>query len=402
MDSSVFERLAERFADCRAEIQRGDEWRNRDMDDVMRAAGETLFTAIAERQINLGDVPDWLRDDPKGTVEGPDCKGGEIAVTTHDWDWYWLAAITWLSQKPGSGLTRPFAMFAARPQEHFGQGLSVVCALQAKWCRLEPQRRQKDFLRFATLSMDACRYLGGMLTKPGESGQEQPKPDAVESALQIGDNAFRRYGERGYLVRFQGGKPEIIARRKGDLPGLDQTWVLLQREAEYRRNPSRIHAAMTDTEVQEAESHNYLAKDDDEHSAAAQKRLSESAMTQLATPERRLDDAAMHRIEGERQRLQATLDDETADPGDLAEAHEQLERLNEAVRRDTKPGPQGRPQSKKIGTIKADSIRTNIDRAIEAIGGQEPALARHLKAFIKHTTAGHIYAPDVHINWDLG
>ncbi|MDI9434068.1 MAG: hypothetical protein QM570_20315, partial [Planctomycetota bacterium] len=210
----------------------------------------------------------------------------------------------------------------------------------------------------------------------------QPE-DIPAASLQLTDNAFRRCGERAFLVRFQGCQPRVIGRKKGDLPGLDEIHVLLQHEAKHHAEPHRVMCSMTSHEVRQAEVGDYSGGDNGE------------------SPEKRIDEKGFAAIQKERRRLQAILDDDGADPAERAEAQQELASLDEASKRDTRPGRKG-AKSKMLRAPKSDSIRKNIDRAITVIEEQDPALAAHFKAFIKHTPEGHSYAPDVHIDWDLG
>ena len=153
---SVFERLAERFSECQAEIRRGKNWFDWDISDEMFTAGKALFAKISSKEIQLGDTPDWFTKEPEGWAI--DYTGQDRQFCS--WDLYWLSAIKWLvKNKPDSGITFPRSIGRIKPGEHLCSEKGVTGLLFL--LQLRDEKLKRAWLGLAKASEDACLYLSG-------------------------------------------------------------------------------------------------------------------------------------------------------------------------------------------------------------------------------------------------
>jgi len=103
--------------------------------------------------------------------------------------------------------------------------------------------------------------------------------------------------------------------------------------------------------------------------------------------------------------LEGIVQEPGADPARKAECQEEFDELKRRLDSDTRPSAENKPKSKAFSdatTKEADSVRQAINRAIKKIEPVNRDLARHLKKHIDHKNNGHRYAPDSHVDWDLG
>jgi len=90
MNPSVFEHVDNRLSQRNVEIRDSKNQSDWDVSDIMSTAGKTLFEAISSNKIDLGDIPDWFRKEPKGP-EQEDLYG--TLRPRYNWDLYWAFAI---------------------------------------------------------------------------------------------------------------------------------------------------------------------------------------------------------------------------------------------------------------------------------------------------------------------
>jgi len=206
MNPSVFERLAERFSNCQPQIERIKAWPDWDIQDVMEAAGRKLFTAMSSGEIDLGDIPQVLKTDPKTKIEVGDSIHGYKEIDVHSWDWYWLAAAKWLAlnnPEPDICLRCTLEIYAVKPENHIPSGPGVVSSLMTKWQELREGRRQKAFKRLATLSEDACLFLAGKLASKTKTLNTDEESETAEVPSGKAENVFKKTGDF-WTVRYHG------------------------------------------------------------------------------------------------------------------------------------------------------------------------------------------------------
>lgn len=209
----------------------------------------------------------------------------------------------------------------------------------------------------------------------------------VATVCDLGKYAFRRSGETGYLARFDGGEPCVIPRQAGKLPGLDYIHVLLRHEAEHRRSPHAVPSALDARDV--------ARKADSAH----------EDHTEPRNPQKLIDHQTWNESQKRRDKLPRLIE-KADDPAEELILEEELQQLNNYLSKSTWPGRKNKPESRTFSddnTKKWDSIRNGVNRAIDIINQQLPALADHLRLCISHSEKdGHRYAPAPRIDWDLG
>lgn len=241
-----------------------------------------------------------------------------------------------------------------------------------------PNGPSDGFLRIA---LDEVR---AELPKPTVRVEKLPPRSKTEEKSKY---VFRRSGSTGYVVAFNSDEQITIARLENKLPGLDYIHVLLRREAERYASPNRIPAMMSPDEVKE-------------QATGAPKNHTPSGK-----PEKVMDKVAWQQAQERRKELTEAISDPTMDPVKQVESQEELDNLNSILSSSTRPGANGRPQSKTFADDtkkQRDAIRNAVNRAKDKIEKHDKDLAEHLRIFIKHGQDGHQYAPHPRIAWDLG
>jgi len=167
MNPSVFERLAERFSECRKDINRDKVMSNGDVPNVMFTAGKTLFKAISSKGIDLKDTQEWFAIEPKGTSP----HHGNICCS---WDLYWLTAIEWLAKnKPDSGITFPgYILHHVSLKERLYSGLDINDILHY-WHTLSDEHLNRVWRQLARASEDACLYLASKDVRPEKPAETE-------------------------------------------------------------------------------------------------------------------------------------------------------------------------------------------------------------------------------------
>ncbi len=179
MDTSVFERLDERFSECREEINHDRVMSNGDVPNVMFTAGKALFEAIVSGKIQLGDIPDWFKIEPKGTSP----HGG----IRHSWDLYWLSAIHWLSKnKLDSGITFPYYIIhPVSLEERLYSGLDIDDVLH-RYHGFSDKHLKRAWRQLATASEYACLYLAQISKEPVKAQQDAAPANVINIGI-VGD-----------------------------------------------------------------------------------------------------------------------------------------------------------------------------------------------------------------------
>jgi len=233
MNPSVFERLATNFSECHKKIGQGNVPSDWGIQDVMKAAGRALFTAMSSGKIDLGDIPQWLKTDPIIEMIEDDLITGKRdaqVVVYENRDLYWLAAIKWLAlNRPGSGLVRPRQIWAVKPEEHFASATPVLGLFMERFGVGE--RLPKALHSFTTLSEDACQYLAQLQASKPETAKTEPENKPDNACLQEHFSCIIEID----ASRFNSGKTwslltEIIndAKRKGVKCDKKRTWRSLK------------------------------------------------------------------------------------------------------------------------------------------------------------------------------
>jgi hypothetical protein len=215
-----------------------------------------------------------------------------------------------------------------------------------------------------------------------KAGDRQPPP------AEVAMYCFKRCGATGYQVAF-GGKTQLVPRKAGQLIGLDYIRVLLQRESEHHKNPHRVPDKMSPAKVARV-------------AAGAPPDQTESE-----EPEALLDNMTWKQAQKRLDELNRIIKYPGVDTANKVEAQDELDRLERQLASDTRPGANGKPQSKTFATKRSrthGAIRNAINRSIGTIQEIAPKLADHLRDHIDHTSGGHRYTPasPSRIDWDLG
>lgn len=164
MDLSVFERLAERFSECHAEIKRGKRARQ-PVEALISEASKVLFDAISSKAVNLQDAPESFFYVPKKKVEG----GGKRMA----WEIYWLNAVYWICVNrreifpdwPGNNAAHFLWTVKFHPDRLIGDSL----------VKIETRADKVIWLDLASLCADVCSYLAHIVAskpKPAETEQK--------------------------------------------------------------------------------------------------------------------------------------------------------------------------------------------------------------------------------------
>ncbi len=89
MELSEFERLAKHFAELPTTGNIEDIIK---IQNVMRSAGRAFFNSITKKKVHLGNVPSWLKKEPKKNK----IKSNDRYTTVWCWDLYWWCGVAWL------------------------------------------------------------------------------------------------------------------------------------------------------------------------------------------------------------------------------------------------------------------------------------------------------------------
>jgi hypothetical protein len=181
MSASVFDDLAERFSDCRKEIDSDKVMSDGDVPSVMFTAGKVLFTARSSNNIDLGDTPKWFRIKPEGTTTGSN--GKDFVVQS--WDLYWLSAIDWLADnKSDSGITFSLCMYGLNPERYLYIGKNITEFLTVL-LQLRHEDLQRAWSQLAAASQDACSYLAREVVKEPRGGRKKKYTPAKIKNMQV-------------------------------------------------------------------------------------------------------------------------------------------------------------------------------------------------------------------------
>ncbi|MFC1636129.1 hypothetical protein ACFL5Z_14935 [Planctomycetota bacterium] len=191
MNPSVFEGLAKRFSQCRAECL--DKVTHTDrIESIMTEAGENLFDAIFSTVFRFELTPMWLKREPKSIKILNDPYGEAAEVEVCGWSLYWVFAIDWLRRthcKCENEL--PEAVFWADAERLLG-GYVVDEYLNVKHVKYRSELWNQTWQSLIGVSEEVCSCLAHMQSDRYKPAGTEQKNDAAEvPAENTGDKVHK-------------------------------------------------------------------------------------------------------------------------------------------------------------------------------------------------------------------
>ncbi len=201
IDLSVFERLAQRFSECQAQIASSKKTHGT-IESLIIEAGVTLDKAISSKEIEFEDAPHHFYYVPTKK----DKSGGKRKA----YDIYWLNAIYWICVNrrelfpdwPKNNAAEFLWTVRFHPDRFVEGSLeetilhtrsAVLLSVMTRWehqCQRKEIRRSRILevcLDLASLCEDVCSYLADMLTSKPKSAETEHENGADIKPSQLTD-----------------------------------------------------------------------------------------------------------------------------------------------------------------------------------------------------------------------